>query len=107
LIPLKTLKEINRNDEACDTIKKRLAQTFRLFSLQKVQLNRFKRLDSNNISLQRSSDDIEGFYQHSELILRKIYKHKTFFSKVWTFTKYELIPAFVLFTIGYTTGKSG
>ena len=107
LIPLKTLKEINLNEEACDTIKKRFEQTFRLYSLQKVQIKRFKRLDLNSTKIQNSSNVIEGVYQNSELILKKIDEPKSFLGRAWTFTKEKLIPALAIFATGYYIGKSG
>lgn len=105
LIPLQTIRDINENDARCDTIQKRFKQISRLYSLQKIELKQYKRLDLNSQKIERSSIAIEGVYQNSQVIIKQIKPPKTFIGKVWGFTTNYVIPAVAVFSAGYFTGK--
>lgn len=104
LIPIQTIRQINADNQQCDTLKKRFNQLFKISNLRGIELKYFKKLDSNNQKIQKGDFEIQGIYQQKEIILQKLPPPKTFLDKVWDFSTKYLLPA-AIFSAGVVVGK--
>lgn len=104
LIPIQTIRQINADNQQCDTLKKRFSQLFRITNLQGIELKNYKKLDLNNQKIQKGDFEIQGIYRQKEIILQKLPPPKTFMDKVWDFSVKYILPA-AIFTAGFEVGK--